>query len=127
MNLSHAQGEQLAQITPAVTTAVTLFQASTLRTEITLLFACNHNAGAIVIELFHDDNGTTYDNTTKIGQISSSPNDADIVFQAHHPGSGITVKPGGSIGVKIDAANDVTFSVYGISEHVAERFGSKNV
>lgn len=119
----HASGELLAQVRPAVTTAVTLFTAGTLRTEVTLLIAAvtPGSGNNIAVEIYHDDDGTTYDNTTLIGTITNAESAEDTVFQAQHPGSGIHIKPGGSLGVKISTANAVNFSVYGITETTAER------
>lgn len=122
MNPSHAQGEQLAQLKPSVTTAVTLFEADELRVEITLLVAVViPGSGTIDIDVYHDDDGTTYDDSTLIASIQKADNADGLVFQAQHPGSGIMVKPGGSIGVKISTADDVNFTAYGITETIAER------
>jgi hypothetical protein len=61
-----AQGELLAQVNPAVTTAVTLFTASELRIEAVLLTATfvTGSTGTIDVELYHDDDGTTYNGST---------------------------------------------------------------
>ncbi len=120
--ISHAQGELLAQVHPGVTTAVTLFQSQDLRTEITLIAAAiREGGGATKVLIYHDDNGTTYNDTTLISGETPVEDDADFIFQAQHPGSGIHIKPGGSLGVKVDKANEITFSVYGVTETLAER------
>ena len=126
IGVSHAQGQLLAQLVPSVTTAVMLYTAENLRTEITLLVAVIHSgtAGQIEIETYHDDDGTTYDNTTLISSIQRADNSVGLVFQAQHPGSGILIARGGSIGVKISTASVVTFSAYGITETLAERVRS---
>jgi hypothetical protein len=126
IGVTHAQGVLLAQIIPGVTTAVTLYTAGNLRTEITLLVAVIHSgtSGNIEIETYHDDDGTTYDNTTLISSISRADNADGLVFQARHPGSGILIARGGSIGVKISTASVVTFSAYGVTETLAERVRS---
>jgi len=123
IEVSHAQGLLLAQVIPGVTTAVTLFTATNLRTEITLLVAVIHSgtAGQIEIEVYHDDDGTTYGNSTLIASIQKADNAEGLVFQAQHPGSGILIARGGSLGVKISTASVVTFSAYGITETLAER------
>ena len=119
----HAQGELLVQLTPSVTTPVTLFQAGELRTEVTLLIAVviPGSVGNIDIDVFHDDDGTTYSNAELIASIQKADNADGLVFQAQHPGSGIHIKPGGSIGVQTSVADDVTFSLYGITEARAPR------
>ncbi len=121
--LAHAQGLLLAQLVPNVTTAVTLFTAQNLRTEITLMIAVivPGTAGNIDIDIYHDDDGTTYDDTTLIASIQRADNADGLVFQAQHPGSGILIARGGSIGVKISTADDVNFSLYGVTETLAER------
>lgn len=121
--VSHAQGELLAQLVPSVTTPVTLYTTSELRTEVTLLIAVIHpgTGGNIDIDLFHDDDGTTYTNNELLFTIQKADNSDGLVFQAQHPGSGILIKPDGSLGVQVSTANVVTFSVYGITETLAER------
>lgn len=120
--ISHAQGELLGQVRPNVTTPVTLFQASQLKTEVSLILGSliPTAAGPVTITLYHDDDGTTYTDDTVILTTSKSATN-NLVFQAQHPGSGIIIKPGGSIGVQINSANDVNFSLYGITETRAER------
>jgi len=126
INVTHAQGQLLAQLRPSVTTAVNLYTAGQLRTEITLLVAVivPGTGGQIEIDVFHDDDGTTYDNDTLIASISRADNNDGLVFQAQHPGSGILIARGGSIGVRVSSANNVNFSVYGITETLAERVRS---
>jgi hypothetical protein len=124
-DVTHAQGELLAQVRPAGVGAVTLYQVPVggLRTEITLLIAVvvSGTAGNTEIELFHDDDGAVYDNDSLIASIQRADNADGLVFQAQHPGSGIMMKPGASLGVSISQANAVNFSVYGITETLAER------
>ena len=126
INVTHAQGQQLAQLRPSGTSAVTLFTATNLRVEITLLVAVivSGTAGQTEIEVYHDDDGTTYDNDTLIASIQKADNADGLVFQAQHPGSGIMLARGGSIGVKVSQANAVNFTIYGISETLAERVRS---
>ena len=125
-NVTHAQGELLAQIRPGVTTPVVAFTGSELRTEIILIQAViDPLAGPTQtdIAIYHDDSGgSTFDQSTIIWsetrlQLLQEP----TVIQAQHPGSGIHVKPGGQIAVQTADADDVTFSIYGITETLAER------
>jgi hypothetical protein len=124
-NISHAQGELLAQVRPGVTTPVLAFTASNLRTEITLFIAAIDPAGPanVNIAIYHDDEGTsTFDMTTLIGsEQRTNQTQNTMVFQAQHPGSGILIKPGGQIAVQTDNADDVNFSIYGITETLSER------
>lgn len=123
-NVTHAQGELLAQVRPGVTTPVQLFKAGELRAEITLVIAAVIPGGGdtVAVELYHDDSGNdVYDNTTLIGTVTKTEVSDDWIFQAQHPGSGIQVKPNGSVGVRISTASAVNFSCYGITETRAER------
>lgn len=126
INVTHAQGQLLAQVRPSGTSAVQLFVAGGLRVEITLLVAVivSGTAGQTEIEVYHDDDGTTYDNDTLIASIQKADNADGLVFQAQHPGSGILISRSGSIGVKVSQANAVNFSIYGITETLAERVRS---
>lgn len=124
--VSHGQGELLAQLRPSDLLVNTAYQGGELRTEITLIVAAINSAAVadeLDIAIYHDDEGTTlnlsdlivYETRLKLLQDS-------VVFQAQHPGSGIFVKPGGSIGVQtLTEADAVTFSIYGITETLAER------
>lgn len=121
-SISHAQGELLAQGRPNSTSPVTIFQAGELRVEITLVIAAIREGGSSTeIFVYHDDDGTTYNDDTIIASDAKIEDDTDVIFQAQHPGSGIMIKPGGSLGVKVSAAGEVNFSVYGITEVIAER------
>lgn len=121
MNLSHGQGELLAQVRPAVITAGGLFVTQELRVEITLILAVNRNASPELVQIFHDDDGATYDATTEIIRKDVPAGESLVLFQAQHAGSGIMMVPGGSLGAQVEIANDVTISVYGITETLAER------
>lgn len=128
-NITHAQGELLAQVRPGVTTPVSAFTAGTLRAEITLIKAAIDPAavltvaGQLNVALYHDDSGgSTFDQTTIIeSETRLQLLQNAILFQAQHPGSGILIKPGGELAVQTDNADDVTFSIYGITETLSER------
>ena len=128
-NISHAQGELLAQVRPGVTTPVVAFTADRLRVEITLIkcvidpAAVLSTAGQTDIALYHDDSGgSTFDQTTIIeSETRLQLLQSTILFQAQHPGSGYHIQPGGQLAVEVADADDVTFSIYGITETRAER------
>ncbi len=127
--ITHAMGELLAQVRPGVTTPVVAFTGSNLRTEITLILATIDPAAVLAtvgqtdIAIYQDDDGgSTFDQSTIIWsetrlQLLQEPD----VWNARHPGSGLHIKPGGQIAVQTADANDVTFSIYGITETLAER------
>lgn len=122
-NVTHAQGELLAQLRPSGTGAVTLFKAGELRAEITLIIAAVREGGSSTeVRLYHDDSGNdVYGDDTIILGETKVETDQDNIFQAQHPGSGIHIKPNGSLGVSVNDADEVNFSVYGITETLAER------
>lgn len=121
MSSNHAQGELLAQVNPSVITAGGLFVTQELRVEVTLILAVNRNAAAELVQIFHDDDGTTYNAATEIIRKDVPANESLVLFQAQHPGSGIMMVPGGTLGAQVEVANDLTISVYGITETLAER------
>ena len=118
-----AQGQLLAQLRPNVTTPVTLYSVPSapqgLRTEILLLVAFVATSGNKDIIVYHDDDGTTYDSTTAIFGVQRAQFGDNPVFAAQAVGGGIFVKPGGSIGVETSVADEVNFSLYGITEQLA--------
>lgn len=127
IGVAHAQGVLLAQVRPGVTTPVIAFAAGELRTEIVLIRAIPDSAQfPVIMRVYHDDSGgSTFDQSTIIGQVNytalaTQPARSNF-FQAQHPGSGIMVQPGGEIAVAVDKANGGTFSIYGITETLAER------
>lgn len=128
-SVSHAQGELLAQVRPNVTTPFLAYTNGELRAEITLILAVLDplavfaTAGQTDIAIYHDDvTPFVFDQSTIIWsetrlQLLQEP----IVFQAQHPGSGIQLKPNAQLAVQTADADDVTFSLYGITETRAER------
>lgn len=128
-NVSHAQGQLLAQIRPADTNPTLFYESQELRTEITLIITSLTNTAATNVDVafYHDDEnvGFSDDNLVALLQLPTSKDASwSTLFQAQHPGSGILVKPGGRIGVQTDSANDVVFTCYGITETLAERVRS---
>ncbi len=123
MMFSHAQGELLAQVRPAVTTAVQLYKNGPLRAEITLIIASPIEAAAATsLVIYHDDTGANLVTPNEIIFVDSiQANDPVILFQAQHPGSGIFMNPNATLSCKIGIADNINFSVYGITETLAER------
>jgi hypothetical protein len=128
-SISHGQGELLAQVRPGVTTPLLAFAAQALRIEITLILCVIDptvvlsTVGQTNIALYHDDTGgSTFDQSTIImSETRLQLLQENILFQAQHPGSGILLRSGGQIAVQTADADDVTFSIYGITETRAER------
>ena len=105
----------MAQVTPAVTTDATAYTAD-LRTEITSIFVCNTSGSAVTFRLFHDEGGTTYATTNALFYDKSVPANDTIVIRSEYAGSVIIMAPTDSLGVRTSAANDLTFSIYGVTQ-----------
>ena len=101
---------QLAQSRVSGTTAVTLFSPSKRdRYTITSILVANTTASQVDFSIFHDEDGTTYDETTALFfDIPLSGNctflyEADIYMN----------DPAGGLGVRTDTSLALTFTVYG--------------
>ena len=108
-----APGSLLGQVRPSSTASTTAYTA-TLETEITQIKVCNTSGAGRTFRLFHDDDGTTYDETTALHWDESVSANTTTSIQAQELGGGISIRKDGTIGVKSDAANGLTFSLYGI-------------
>ena len=107
-------GRQLGQLRPADTTAASVFSpVAGQRAEITRIYVCNQTAGALQYRVFHDEDGTTYDETTALYfDISIPANNTVGLFNL-----GLWMADSsGNLGVRTSAGNGITFTVYGI-EH----------
>lgn len=100
----------LAQSRPAGTSAVTLFtQGYDDPVEVETLHLCNVTAADVVVSVFHDADGTTFDGTTA------------LVYQHVLPANGwITLDDiigewttSGAIGIQTGTADSVVFTLYG--------------
>lgn len=104
------QEKQLGQLRPANTTAASLYSppASTTAIFKTLIIA-NVTAGAALYRVFHDTDGTTYDQTTALFyDVSVAANATAIIefFGASH-------QDAGNIAVRTDTADALVFTLYG--------------
>jgi len=110
---SYAAGFLAGQLRPANTTAATLYTA-TLKSEITRILIANTTGSAATFRLFHDDDGTTMDETTALVWDNSVASGAYVDLQAYLDGAGITIAAGGSLGCRSGTGNALTFSVYAV-------------
>lgn len=60
------QEQQLAQAREASTTAVSIYSPSAAIAAVKTLIVCNTTGGAVKFRIFHDDDGTTYDESTAL-------------------------------------------------------------
>lgn len=103
---------QLGQVTPSGTSAVVLFQPTkNAPYKIHSIMISNHGAGTVKVSLYHDVDGSTYDNTTDLFTEISILTKGHLLYE---PLKGISdYRQAGSVGIKTDTADDVTFTAYG--------------
>jgi len=102
--------KQLGQLRPANTTAASIYSPGTNVTAVRLsLVICNTTATTAKFRVFHDDDGTTYDESTALLF------DADILGNHTVEVDGFKAmdNPSGNIAVRTDTADALTFSLYG--------------
>jgi hypothetical protein len=117
--MSAAAGSLLAQTRPSGTSAALAYTA-TLHTEITRVVICNTTGAAADASLFHDDSGTTYNQTTALLYGTAIAAYSTLTIDSH-VGSGFMVKPSGKIAVQTSVGSALTFSFYGITEDISTR------
>jgi hypothetical protein len=109
--VNRISGQQLAQSRPSSTTAASIYAPrSQFRIEIRKFVVCNTSEDAATFRIFHDDNGSTYDETTAL--FWDSPIDA---------GETVTIeeefwmigRSQGNVAVRTSVSNALTFTVYG--------------
>lgn len=102
--------KQLAQARPANTDAATLYarpQGSTVYLD--QLFICNTTGSAANASVFHDDNGTTRDQTTALRYaFAVAANTTQIMDLKAYMAT-----VGGTIGIQSGTNSALTFTLYG--------------
>ena len=112
-----ARAAQLAQLRPAGTTAVTAYAAPVVQNvEITRLVICNTTGTAANASVYHDDNGSTYDESTALRFGLNIPANDAVELAAEALGVGYVISGGGSFGVQSDTTDALTFTLYGAVE-----------
>ena len=107
------------RITTTATPAEALLTAN-LAVEVTRAQIVNAGSNVAVVEIYHDEaGGSTWDATTIIHKVSVPVDTTVEAFVTQSPGSGITVKAGGQIGVEATGTSpDVNITLYGITEEI---------
>lgn len=107
----------IGQLRPADTAAATLVSAPAaargVRLSVVRIVACNVSGAAATIRIFHDDDGTTYDQTTALYYDAPLGPGQSMEILAYSPSGGLGVAPGGSIGCRSSVGSAVTFTAYG--------------
>lgn len=106
---------QLAQLRPSGTSAESLFSPSGhYPYKVDLIVATNNSGASVDITIYHDVDGTTYDDTTCIMSTSSLASGQTLEFA---PENGIgDYRAAGNIAVKTSTADSVNFTAYGTVE-----------
>lgn len=107
--VNRAVNKQLAQVRPANTTAVSAYSPSEGVTAIIKwIEICNTSGSSADFRLFHDDDGTTYDETTALAWDEPVAADDSYGVEVYYP-----VKSTGNFAVRTDTNSALTFTLYG--------------
>ena len=102
--------KQLGQLTPANTTAASLYSpGASTQTLIKSIVVCNTGNTANKYRIFHDDNGTTYDESTALFWDIQLNKESSDILELNIAMNDST----GNLAVRTDSANDLTFTCYG--------------
>lgn len=114
-------GRQLAQSRPSATSAASVYSpGEQIVTQIQSIVVSNTGTGNLRFSIYHDEDGTTYDQTTALYFQEALNSKTNKTIQFNY-GSGIWMRDtSGNLAVQTDTANDATFTVYGIEHHVEE-------
>lgn len=107
-------GKMLGQARPANTTAVSIYSPTTgVTANIQHIVICNTTGTAATFRIFHDDDGTTYDQTTAL-YYDKNINGAETLRIYPLGGLGFCMNnPDGNMAVRTGTNNALTFTVYG--------------
>lgn len=107
-----ARSVQLAQIRPANTSTNVAYTAD-ITTEITLIKICNTTALMANFSLYHDDFGSSFNNDTALYLNHVVGANDTKVIELKHAGGGISISPGGSVGIQSSVSGAINFTMYG--------------
>ena len=103
--------KQLGQLRPANTTAASLYSPAASTTWVAkTLIICNTTTALAKARVFHDEDGSTYDETTALfWDMEIDPGESAVIDGLL---SGSTAA--GNVGVRTDTNSALTFTLYGI-------------
>lgn len=111
-------GLQLGQSRPGNTTAASLYSpADGVQTKIVSITVCNTTASGAAFRLFHDEDGTTYDQTTALWYDAAIAANTTVELEIVI----FMVGPDGNLAIRTDTADALTFTVYGEETQVRAR------
>jgi hypothetical protein len=110
------QVQQLGQARPANTTAVSIYSpASGINAVLKTIVIANTTGSSASYRIFHDDDGTTYDQSTALFYDVTIPANTSDVIEL----SGGMNDSDGNFAVRTDTNNALTFTLYGSETTVA--------
>ncbi len=103
--------KQLGQARPANTTAASVYSpADGVTAELDTIVICNTSGSTATFRLFHDDDGTTYDETTALyWDVSATAASRSIEIDL----SLYMGNADGNLAIRTGTGNALTFTVYG--------------
>ena len=113
--------KQLGQLRKtAAGTPEVIFTMGNVPVEIMRLTICNNSSSYnALVAIYHDDDGTTYDASTRTLTATLAADYAwNDAILAQFVGGGITIQPGGSLAFEVRSGTspDVTVTAYGIAK-----------
>ncbi len=114
--MSQAAAQQLFQSHPSDTASLSVYTAG-LQTEFTHIVICNTTGTAATYRIFHDDDGSTFDQSTALYYDASIAANSTLRITADTINSGISIKKGGQLAVRSSTASALTFTGYGITSN----------
>ena len=103
------QQKQLAQSRPSGTSAASIYNPARNAMMETVAVA-NTTGSAAALSIYHDVDGTTYDQTTALFYSVSLAANSTYLIQFEHP---IPIPADSNIAVQTDTGNALTFTIYG--------------
>jgi hypothetical protein len=108
---------QLAQSQPTDTPAASLYTPGDgVQCVVKRVIICNTSAGSAAFDIFHDDDGTTYDTTTQLFKDYTLAAATTLVIAEE-----LYVDSSGNVAVASDVTAALTFSLYGEEVQVRAR------
>ena len=102
--------KQLGQLRPANTTAASLYSpGASVDAVVKSIVICNTSGAAAKARVFHDDNGSTYNETTALAWDINILADATVVLELFVAMDDDT----GNLAVRTDTNDALTFTAYG--------------
>ncbi len=108
--------KQLGQLRPANTTAASLYSPGIdIITRIYVIIVCNVTGSPVDYRIFHDEDGTTYDQTSALHyDIALPANTTDVVTFGQGDNGGIWMNnSSGNIAVRTATSSSLNFTCYG--------------